>query len=898
MAQDTPQKAKLIRGLSLTDSILLLAGGIIGSGIFLTAKDIALSTRTPLLFLAVWLIGMAVTLLACFAFAEMGAMFPDAGGQYIYLREAFGEFAAFLYGWMIFTVSVAGTIAALGAGFAEYTGKIFPALEATRAVATLGSFTLTRGHLVAVTVIALQTTINVFGVRRGAVLQNLATWTKFGAIALFVVLGLAIGKGSWSHYSAPLPPSPDAPSLLTGIGVALIAVFWAYDGWVYITWVSGEVMTPQRNLPRAMIFGLTIVGVIYIAINAVYLYALPLLNISGVTAVAQAAAVSMFSSRAAQWLAIMIAISCFGAMASAIMTGARVYYAMAEDRVFFRSFATVSPRFHTPVVSLILQGVWSSALALSGRYDQLFTYVMFMMVLSYVLTVAALFVLRRKMPNAERPYRCTGYPWTPILYIIVGTIFTINAIIERPKEAGWGTLIVLAGVPLYLYWKRERRQEQNQPRMNANEHEFLFFVILSEAKNLFFPSAKKKQVLRFAQDDKREKSLQPRDIARTRHCKNETFMPFRNFELEHYQSLYEHTVEYNLADSTVQCTDVRELLRESGPEPLLDTALYYPHVNGTPLLRIASQYPGATENNVLVTVGAAQANSVVCSALLEPGDEVIVVSPGYRQVWGMAQNLGCAVNELHLRPETDWRPDLDALRELITSRTKLVSVVNPNNPTGAVLTEGEMRRIVDICDKAGAWLHADEVYRGTELSGGETLSFWGMYDKLICVNSMSKAYGLAGLRIGWAVASPDMVESLWRRHEYAVISAAAPSMKLAEIALEEKKRRWLLERQKELSRAGHEIVAEWTKGQNGAFSVKKAAATSIAFVRYHFDMPSFELAEHLRKKASVLTAPGGFLGLEGHLRMAVGYDQQKLRAALERIGAVAAELSIAAARSR
>jgi aspartate/methionine/tyrosine aminotransferase len=370
-------------------------------------------------------------------------------------------------------------------------------------------------------------------------------------------------------------------------------------------------------------------------------------------------------------------------------------------------------------------------------------------------------------------------------------------------------------------------------------------------------------------------------------------MQFQNFELEHYQSLYEHSVEYNLADSSVQCTNVRELLRETGADPLLDTGLFYPHVNGTPLLRqrIAALYPAASERNVLVTVGAAQANSMVCSTLLAPGDEVIVISPGYRQVWGMAKNLGCTVKELQLRPEDDWRPDLDQLQSLAGSKTKLIAVVNPNNPTGAIFTRDEMRRIVSICEKAGAWLHADEVYRGTELAGGETPSFWGQYDKLVCTNSVSKAYGLAGLRIGWAVASPEMIESLWRRHEYAVIAAAAPSMTLAEIALEDGKRKWLLERQKGLSRAGHEIVAQWAQEQKGAFSVNKASATSIAFVRYHFDMPSFELAEHLRKRASVLTAPGVFLGTENHLRITVGYEQEKVQAALGRISTAVAELS-------
>ncbi|HEV2989578.1 MAG TPA: amino acid permease [Candidatus Angelobacter sp.] len=455
-----PKDTKLVRELSLLDSVLLLASGIIGSGIFLTAKEIAANTRSPLLFLSIWAIGGVITLLACFAFAEMGAMFPEAGGQYVYLREAYGEFVAFLYGWMIFTVSVGGTIAALGAGFALYIGKVFPALDAGQAVWTLSHFTLTRGHLVAVAAIAFQTLVNIYGVRRGAVLQNIATWAKFAAVGIFVVLGLALGKGSWSHYSGALPSSTNTPSLLTGMGVALIAVFWAYDGWVYITWVAGEIKNPQTTLPRSLILGITIVGIVYLAINAVYLYALPMAKIASDETVAQTAAVSLFSGGVARWLALMIAVSCFGAMATGIMTGARVYYAMAEDGIFFSAFARVSPRWRTPVFSLVLQGVWASALALSGGYDALFTYVMFMMVLSYVLTVAALFVLRRKMPDAPRPYRCTGYPWLPGLYVALGSLWAVIAVVQKTRETGMGTLIVLLGVPFYLYWKMRGKNQR------------------------------------------------------------------------------------------------------------------------------------------------------------------------------------------------------------------------------------------------------------------------------------------------------------------------------------------------------------------------------------------------------------------------------------------------------
>lgn len=370
-------------------------------------------------------------------------------------------------------------------------------------------------------------------------------------------------------------------------------------------------------------------------------------------------------------------------------------------------------------------------------------------------------------------------------------------------------------------------------------------------------------------------------------------MRFQNFDLEYFQSQFERTVEINLADSSVKCANVSDLLACEDPRPLLGLPLYYPEVNGTGLLRerIAALYPNASANNVLVTVGAAQANWMVCNTLLEPDDEVIVISPGYRQVWGLAKNFGCRVKEAQLRPENNWRLDLDELASLASARTKLISIVNPNNPTGSILSGEEMRRIVQICERTGAWLHADEVYRGTELHGNETPSFWGMYDKAICVNSFSKAYGLAGLRIGWALASPAMVEELWRRHEYAVIAASGPSMKLAEIALQPEKRKMLLDRQKKLSREGHALLENWVRKQEGRFSVSPAVATSIAFMRYHFDMPSAELADHIRTKASVLVAPGAYLGTEHHLRITVGYEPAKVTTALERIGAVAARLT-------
>ena len=455
-AADSDSRPTLVRGLSLLDSVLLLVSGIIGSSIFLTAKDIAGPLPNPLLFLLVWVLGGVVSLFACVAFAELGSMFPDSGGQYVYLREAYGDLMAFLYGWMLFSVANGGTIAALSVASAAYMGQVVPVISQAHVIFSVAGIVFTRAHLVGLFLIAALTYVNVVGLRWGTLLQNVSTWTKFTAMAAFVVLGFAIGKGDWSHFRSPsggLTMGLSPGQLISAMGVALIAVFWAYDGWVYITWVAGEVKDPRRNVPRAMVLGVLVVGVIYVAMNMTYAYALPLGEIAKHETIAHAAAVQLFSPKAALWLSVMIAISCFSAAATCTLSGARVYMAMAQDGVFFRKMAQIHPQWRTPAFSLIGQGIWAALLTVSGRYDQLYTYVIYGMVLSYTLTVLGLFILRWKRPDIPRPYRCTGYPWLPAIYVLIGTAWTLNTIVTRPKEALAGTIIVLIGVPGYLYWK-------------------------------------------------------------------------------------------------------------------------------------------------------------------------------------------------------------------------------------------------------------------------------------------------------------------------------------------------------------------------------------------------------------------------------------------------------------
>src|ERR1700723_1292766 len=448
-----PSKPTLVRGLGLLDSVLLLVSGIIGSSIFLTAKDIAGPLPQPVLFLLVWVIGGVISLFGCVAFAELGSMFPESGGQYIYLREAYGDLVAFLYGWMLFAVANGGSIAALSVASAAYTGQVFPVVSQEHVVLSLAGITITRAHIFGLILIALVTYVNVVGLRWGTLLQNLSTWTKFAAMATFVILGFAIGKGDWSHFhsaGAGLTMGLQPTHLISAMGIALIAVFWAYDGWVYITWVAGEVKEPRRNVPLAMVLGVLVVGAIYVAMNLTYVYAMPLSEIAKHETVAHAAATALFSPRAAVWLSATIAVSCFSAAATCTLSGARVYLAMAQDGVFFRRMAIIHPKWRTPAFSLIGQGIWAAVLTLSGRYDQLYTYVIFGMVLSYTLTVIGMFRLRWKRPEIPRPYRCTGSPWLPAIYVLIGTAWILNTIFRRPVEAFWSSAIVLLGVPFYL----------------------------------------------------------------------------------------------------------------------------------------------------------------------------------------------------------------------------------------------------------------------------------------------------------------------------------------------------------------------------------------------------------------------------------------------------------------
>ena len=372
---------------------------------------------------------------------------------------------------------------------------------------------------------------------------------------------------------------------------------------------------------------------------------------------------------------------------------------------------------------------------------------------------------------------------------------------------------------------------------------------------------------------------------------------FQPFQMERMLSRFEKEVEYNLSESGVHPVLLRELVdRENGYlQSLLDTDLNYPHTNGIPPLRqnIARLYQGGKPENVLVTVGAIEANYLVLKTLLAPGDEIVVMLPNYMQIWGLAKNHGLALKTFHLREETGWTPDLAELESVVTASTRLIAVCNPNNPTGSVLSESEMDTIVNIADRVGSWILADEVYAGAErLTDEETPSFYGRYDKALVTGSLSKAYGLPGLRIGWVVAPAGIVDDIWARHEYTTISATMLSNQLAALALSPEVRPWLLRRTRSYIRRGYPVLRSWMDLHPGSFSLRPPDAGAIAFIRYHFEVNSTRLVERLALEKSVLIVPGDHFGIDHFVRVSFGLPHSYLRSALDRFHDMIEELSL------
>jgi len=451
---------ELARKLGPADSLFLVIGSVFGSGIFLTSGLIAADLPSPSLIWLVWLFGGALTLFGAMTYAELGTMFPGAGGPYVYLREAYGDGAAFLYGWTFFWIIGSAGIAALAMGFAEYFGALLPGLSLSRVWASIPvgplSFTLSSGHVVAIAAIASLSLLNCLGVQSGARFQNGLVFLRIGALVLFIALGVGLGAKPGAANLRPFLPRAPLPGL-PAFGAALLAVLWTYDGWYSVSCTAEELRDPRRSLPRALVRGTIAVAVLYLAANVLYSLALPVDRMRGVVRIGEAAATSLFGAGVGRLFAALVAAATLGCLSANILFSPRVPFAMARDGLFFRRLAFVHPRRRVPTTAILAQLAWAGLLCLTGTYESLIEFVTFVLVLFFTATGFAVIVLRRKDPARERPYRVGGYPWLPGLYILANAAIVVSVVFSRPVQALAGAGFVLAGVPAYYIWHARRR---------------------------------------------------------------------------------------------------------------------------------------------------------------------------------------------------------------------------------------------------------------------------------------------------------------------------------------------------------------------------------------------------------------------------------------------------------
>jgi APA family basic amino acid/polyamine antiporter len=452
-AQSGSGRPELVKGLGAWDAALVTIGSVLGTGIFITTGDMARAVPHAGLILLLWLGGGLLTLAGALTYAELGAMFPRAGGQYEFLKLAYGPLWGFLFGWAAFFVIMSGGIATLAVGFGEYLGAFVPFFSTRNVLFSLPlgpvTWAVNGGQLAGALAIALLSVVNYIGLKEGAGLQNAVTVVKVGSILGLAAAGLLARSEVRPELLAPFSASEWA-----ALGVGMIAVLWSFDGWYAVTNLGGEMRRPERDLPIGIISGTAAVTLLYVLMNLVYVRALPVSAMGETGRIGEAAAAALLGPAGARLITVAVLVSTFGCISSTILYAARIYLPMARDGVFFPALATIHPRYLTPSACIAAQGLWAIALTFSGSYEQLYTYVMFAVVLFHGLTGAAVPLLRRIRPGQPRPYRAWGYPWVPALFVLASAGLVANTLIEKPTESLAGLGLLLLGLPAYAFWRR------------------------------------------------------------------------------------------------------------------------------------------------------------------------------------------------------------------------------------------------------------------------------------------------------------------------------------------------------------------------------------------------------------------------------------------------------------
>lgn len=471
------------RELSLFDSTMIVIGSMIGSGIFIVSADISRTVGSSGLLLLVWLITGVITIIGALSYGELAAMMPHAGGQYVYLRESYNPLIGFLYGWTLFLVINTGTIAAVAVAFAKFTALVLPWFSSNNILLSAAGLNINAGQILAICSIVILTYINIRGLREAKFVQDIFTIAKTAALFGLILLGIFIGSnaeaisanfsnmwdGKWIHFTdgkISWIESLTGFSIVAAIGVSMVGSLFSSVAWENITFTAGEIKNPKRNIPLSLLFGTSIVIILYFLANVSYLLVLPLagnpggkdvismgIQFASEDRVGTAAANLIFGEPAAIIMALLIMVSTFGCNNGLILAGPRVFYAMAKDKLFFKSTAVLNNK-SVPANALIIQGIWASLLCLSGSYSQLLDYVVFAVLIFYILTIGGIFILRKKQPDAERPYKAFGYPVLPLLYILLAGSVALILLFYKPDYTWPGLIIVLLGIPVFYIWKR------------------------------------------------------------------------------------------------------------------------------------------------------------------------------------------------------------------------------------------------------------------------------------------------------------------------------------------------------------------------------------------------------------------------------------------------------------
>lgn len=503
------QPTSFIKGLGLTSATMIVMGSMIGSGIFIVSADMARVLNSPALLLLAWLITAFMTVVGALMYGELAAMMPKAGGQYVFLRESFGPLWGFLYGWTLFMCIQTGTVAAVAVAFGKFLGVFFPSVSANEWIWFMGKVPIVHlgpmelggmnigintQNLIAIVTIVLLTVVNFFGVKTGALVQNIFTFAKTAALIGLILLGLAFGfhteamelnfSDFWRNFSFsaqfPVQAGASGTTEMVGIFAALAIVqvgsLFSADAWNNVTFAAAEVKNPQRNLPLALGIGAGSVVLMYVLANIAYLFVLPIqgdpqgatvfargIQYAASDRVGTAVLEQIFHDAGAKLMAAAILISTFGCVNGMLLSGARVLYAMSEDKLFFKGAGELHPKYKTPIFSLVMQGFWAVVLCLSGTYGQLLDFTIFTAVLFYILTISGLFVLRKKKPNAPRPYRAVGYPWLPAIYIAMSTWIAIILLRYKPQYTWPGLILVIMGIPVYWWgWIKQNQRSRKK----------------------------------------------------------------------------------------------------------------------------------------------------------------------------------------------------------------------------------------------------------------------------------------------------------------------------------------------------------------------------------------------------------------------------------------------------